>query len=413
MGIPRGLSTVRQTNFYCCVTEISVGENGVLGSLTIGGYDASRLIPNDVTFPIATPEAPRLQAALQSISAEDTLAGSITLLSSNITVAIDSTLPYLYLPKASCTNFKRAFGLEFNSDLDQYQLNASAHGQLRKVNPPLVFQFGSSSSSVNITVPYQAFDLQTTAPITSNGTNYFPLRCTDDVSQFVLGRAFLQEAYVLADYETGNFSVSQADFSGKATNIVTINHAITSTPTPVPARSSGSDLSKGAIAGMAVGASAGVILLLSILFFFCRRRRSQKQDTAIRQNDISAPIPYNEKTGMESAPSSPSMSNPSNEATLAMSPSAVSPITRLEERLERLERANTARSPELELPNRNSYEERTLPPQYVQQELPGSATAAEIGPRSHRASREPESENLPAKPRSARHIVELDASRDG
>ena len=382
-----------------------------------------------MTFPISTSgqNASRLEAGLQSITASGTLVGDVTLLSSNITVAIDSAQPYLYLPKASCSVFERAFGLTLNSSLNLYQPNTTAHGALRKSNPSLSFQFGASASDMlNITLPYQAFDLQTTAPITQNGTNYFPIRCTSDSSQFVLGRAFLQETYLLADYVTGNFSISQVDFSGKQANIVTINHADKpTTPTDNSAPGSASSgLGKGTIAGIAVGASIAVILLLSVLFFFCRKRKAK--DSASKRGSISAPIPYD--ASKESWPSSPASSqthkfnptsnNNNNNNTIVSGFSGQTPaVQSFEERLQRLERAGTTRVPDLELPNTNSYvESRKMRNEYgprLKQELPGSATAAEIASKSRRASKD-ERENVEEKPPvPAKDVFELADERSG
>lgn len=374
-----------------------------------------------MTFPISTSgqNASILEAGLQSITASGTLVGDVTLLSSNITVAIDSAQPYLYLPRASCPVFARAFGLTLNTTLNLYQPNTTAHGALRTSNPSLNFQFGTSPSGMlNITLPYQAFDLQTTAPITKNGSNYFPIRCTDDSSQFVLGRAFLQETYLLADYEMGNFSISQADFSGKPANIMTINHAtMTTTPRQNPAKNpTSSGLGKGAIAGIAVGASVAVILLLSLLFFFFRKRKNA--DTTSKRGSISAPIPYD--ASKESWPSSPASSQTtkisptSNNNTMTTAFTDQTPaVQSFEERLQRLERAGTTtRALNSELPNTNSYvESRKMRNEYgpkLNQELPGSATAAEIADKSRRASRDERGKSWQEKPPvPAKDIFEL------
>lgn len=372
-----------------------------------------------MTFPISTSGqiAPRLEAGLQSITASGTLDGDVTLLSSNITVAIDSALPYLYLPKASCSIFERAFGLTLDPTLNLYQPNTTAHGALRKSNPSLNFEFGTSTSDIlNITLPYQAFDLQTTAPITQNGTNYFPVRCTGDNSQFVLGRAFLQETYLLADYEMGNFSISQADFSGKKATIVTINHAdMPATSIDNSARGTkSSGLGTGAIAGIAVGASVAVILLLSILFFFCRKRNGR--DGAFKRGSISAPIPYN--ASKESWPSSPASSQThkispaTNNTAMAGFSDQNAAVQSFEERLQRLERARTTRAPDSELPNTNSrVESRKMRNEYgprLNQELPGSATAAEIASKSRRASKDERRKSWDEKPPvPAKDVFEL------
>ena len=223
----------------------------------------------------------------------------------------------------------------------------------------------------------------------------------------VLGRAFLQEAYILADYEKGNFSISQADFSGKTSNIVAIDHSaspssdsssITSRPS-----SAGSHLSSGAIAGIAVGASVFAISLVALLLFCCRIRHKQR---TIRDAPQDGP-PVPEK---ESWPSSPATSPIAQTGTMT-STDPISPLHRFEERLERLERerAQASRPQELD----NSWANEHSPPQYSEdrpkQELPGSATAAEMAERSARTSRNDRSWYSIGRPRPAavRHVAEL------
>lgn len=389
------------------------GEQGILGSLTLGGYDSSRFIPNDLTFSITT--SPKLEAGLRSITASNTLTGTIALLPSNITIAIDSELPFLHLPKSACPIFESAFGLSWIRSLNLYQLNASVHGKLRKSNPTLTFQFGNTATdSMNITVPYQAFDLQTTAPITANGSNYFPLQCSNNASEFTLGRAFLQEAYILADYEAGNFSISQADFSGKEAAIVSINHAASTNSSNPGSQSSatGHSLGKGAIAGIAIGASIAALLLASFLFLFLRKHRSRKGTAQMR--GMSASMPSD--NGKESWPSSPTSSakvnsNPPNGTSMTMTSDSVSPLQRFEERLERLERERAGATQPPELDNNNSWARDVSASKSIgnpSQELPGSATAAEMAARSARGSRVNSSEPLETKPRTpAKHIFEL------
>ena len=74
-----------------------------------------------------------------------------------------------------------------------------------------------------------------------------------------LGRAFLQEAYVVADYERSNFSVHQVAFSTQPQNIVAIYP-----PNSSLAEASDRDkpsLGTGAIAGISIGAVAVVVFI--------------------------------------------------------------------------------------------------------------------------------------------------------
>ncbi|KAL8719080.1 MAG: hypothetical protein Q9181_008109, partial [Wetmoreana brouardii] len=222
---------------------------GVHGSLILGGYDKSRLTDNGVTFGIPNNDPSVLSAQVQSITASNTLIGDAILLSGNITATVDSDLPYIYLPNSACKKFETAFGLSWDASRELYLLNDTVHGKLRESNPSISISLGQSASkTVNVSLPYQAFDLQVTQPIAENGTNYFPLRCSSNASQYVLGRAFLQETYLLVDYEKSNFSLSQAQFNDRS-DIVTIDHSSSGpVSNTTSTASSGASLSRGAIA---------------------------------------------------------------------------------------------------------------------------------------------------------------------
>ncbi|KAL8715954.1 MAG: hypothetical protein Q9220_000621 [cf. Caloplaca sp. 1 TL-2023] len=323
----------------------SYHSQGVLGSLTLGGYDQSKFVKNDVTFNINQGNAKALRAGIRSVDASNTLIGNTNLLSDNITATIDSDLPYLYLPTAMCKKFETAFGLSWDAARQLYLVNDTIHGSLRSLNPSISFSLGPSATQMtNVTLPYLAFDLQVTQPIAENGTNYFPLRCTSNSSQYVLGRAFLQETYLVVDYETSNFSISQAQFTNQS-EIVTINHSSgNSTTGDNPAGSGGPALSNGAIAGIAIGASVAVVLVLSLLVILIRRSRRQSQDHSRGPPSISGPIPFD--STKDSWPNSPTSSGDHNtQPPMSALSNTETPFQRFEERLERLERANTTHLP--------------------------------------------------------------------
>ncbi|KAL8834995.1 MAG: hypothetical protein Q9170_003485 [Blastenia crenularia] len=387
---------------------------GILGSLVLGGFDRSRSGTN-ATFDISEDDSYSLRAQIQSITASNTLIGDTTLLSRNITAVIDSDLPYLYLPNIVCTKFEIAFGLSWDASRELYLVNDTVHSKLRTENPTLQFGLGQSASeTVNITLPYLAFDLQVTRPIAENGTNYFPLRCSSNATQYVLGRAFLQEAYLFVDYEKTSFSISQAQFNNNS-DIVTVNHAGNGSTLPVmPVDSTENSLTHGAIAGIAIGSSVAVVLLLSFLFFLFRRSHRRNQDSIRDRATISAPIPIDESK--DPWPTSPTSSG-NSVPPMTSSATSESPIRRLEERLLRLERANTTLLPEYtpmwtdehrpigEFPGESAptqgqpaVVERTY--QRPEQELPGSPAARELQ-EAHVSKR--------AQPRPVKHVFELAA----
>lgn len=107
--------------------------NKVLGTLTLGGYDSSKFVSNNVSF---------------------------------------------------------AF-----SEIDSRDLTV-VNKRLKAQNATVVFELGNweTDKTVNISLPYAAFDLIAEYPLMPNRTRYFPLvRATND-TQYTLGRAFLQEA---------------------------------------------------------------------------------------------------------------------------------------------------------------------------------------------------------------------------
>ena len=174
---------------------------GVFGSLTFGGYDRSRFIPNNVSFSLAPDISRDLVVGLQSITATMANGSTKSLLPSSILTFIDSTLPYIYLPVEACTLFEEAFGLVWNSTVEQYLVNDTQHQILLAKNPNFTFRVGDSKTggpTVDIVLPYASFDLQAEYPLLLDTSRYFPLQPGNDTT-YLLGRTFLQEAYVARD----------------------------------------------------------------------------------------------------------------------------------------------------------------------------------------------------------------------
>ncbi|CAG8980566.1 hypothetical protein HYALB_00002564 [Hymenoscyphus albidus] len=242
------------------------------GSLTLGGYDASRFIPNNLTFQFGADDSKPLTLGLQAIQATNTFQGVMSLLPSGILTFIDSTVPEIWLPLAVCRIFEAAFGLQYDPSTDRYLVNDIIHAALVLMNPVLTFKIGSpvdGGNNTNINLPYKAFDLQASYPIYPNTTNYFPLRRAMNDSQYTLGRNFLQEAYVIADYERSNFSVSQCVFNEKTTNeIITIK-----SPAEVIGKTG---LQKNALIGIVVAAVVFLAISLIGVVFWFRRRKSRR-----------------------------------------------------------------------------------------------------------------------------------------
>ena len=161
----------------------------------MGGYDRSRFTQHDGSWPIDG--ADNLAVQLQSIIGT-TGSNSQGLLPTPITALIDSSLPYIWLPREAYLLFEIAFGLEWDDISQLYLVNDTLHTSLVQQNASLTFNLGGmtggSTTNVNITLPYAAFDLTASQLLVTNATRYYPLKRAANPTQYVIGRTFFQEA---------------------------------------------------------------------------------------------------------------------------------------------------------------------------------------------------------------------------
>lgn len=196
------------------------------------------------------------------------------------TAYIDSTVAELWLPVEVCEAFEGAFGLVYDNNTGLYLVNDELHDRLKAENASITFQLGQkfvANATINITLPYDAFDLQASPPYKglTNATNYFPLRRATKDNQITLGRTFLQESYLTVDWERHNFSVSQCNWAlGGNKDIVSIISPNYTGENNIPA----SGLSTGAIIGIVVGIGLVVIFAAGAFYLWFRRRRQMQMD---------------------------------------------------------------------------------------------------------------------------------------
>ena len=283
----------------------SSGLKHVPASLTLGGYDTNRFLPHNTSFaldPYQNPVAAINEITVSAQTPPSSGAGAGSGWNTNPATllkfgeadlfTIDSSTPFLWLPESVCKRFETALGLVYDTNLQLYTFghNASQHDAL--VNWNLTFNFviadlPGSAKAVNISLPYSAFDLQLSYPYpglnatsSSPAINYFPLRKAANSSQYTIGRTFLQEAYLIVDYERNNFSVHQATFAIDAlTNysLVSIDKSDNSTLSDHDTSTS-SSLSKGTIVGIVVACAVVLAAILASLIFWLRRRRHTAPD---------------------------------------------------------------------------------------------------------------------------------------
>ncbi|KAL8915131.1 MAG: hypothetical protein Q9172_006951 [Xanthocarpia lactea] len=258
---------------------------GNFGSLTLGGSDTSKYVPTNVSFNLAPDVGRDLVVGIKSITSTF-INGSVSSLLPSPTLAfVDSTVPYLYLPVDACKAFESELGLVYNEKKNFYFVDDALHQTLSLLMPQFNFRLANdkfSEPTIEITLPYASFDLIAEPPLTPNATRYFPLRRGAD-NQITLGRAFLQEAYVITDYDQKNFTVAQALFNDTAKpNIVPIpwNATIVS--------GAGKRLTREAIIGVSTGSVVfGLLLILLVIFLTLRwRKRRVMTDTATNYRDF-------------------------------------------------------------------------------------------------------------------------------
>jgi hypothetical protein len=249
----------------------------VFGSLTLGGFDASRFVSNNLNISMNGDISRDLLVAVQSITTN--LTGSGSLLSNPIYAYIDSLVPHMWLPLDSCAAFETAFNLTWNSTAQLYLVNDTLHQSLLAQNPTVTITIGPSTSgeSIPIEMPYWSFMLNASYPLVNNNLRYFPLKRADNDTQYTLGRVFLQNAYVIANYEFFNFSVHQAKYP----DISVTQQIITLCPRE-GCDGSHTGLNTGAIVGGVLAAVAVVAIISFGIWWGLSRKRS----TALKEDHI-------------------------------------------------------------------------------------------------------------------------------
>ncbi|KAK6587499.1 hypothetical protein PZA11_000789 [Diplocarpon coronariae] len=252
--------------------------NTVLASLTLGGYDASLTVPNDLTFQFSADSNSELTVNIKAITISSQNNGIQGLNSASFPAIIDSTVPYLYLPIEVCRQFEVIFGLTYDYSSNLYLVNEDLHVALVEQAAQVTFTLtnAAGASDVNIAMPYAAFDLMASWPLVQNSTRYFPLKRATENSTLVLGRAFLQEAYLVADYERSNFSVYQMKWDPNAKGDIRAILPLTDTPAQA---AKNRKVSITVIVAISIGGALFITIVASCVIKacqYCQRRRAME-----------------------------------------------------------------------------------------------------------------------------------------
>ncbi|TVY86395.1 hypothetical protein LAWI1_G008903, partial [Lachnellula willkommii] len=238
------------------------------GSLNIGGFDQSRALGQvssqaylanhlpidllDIGIGVAEGGSP-----FNFTSKAGLLAAGNSTLSPSTSVFIEAPLPYIYLPQSTCDAITQYLPVSYQAKYGLYFWDTGAAEYQRIVSSPsfLSFTFRLNSNinqNFTINVPFALLNLTLTRPIVDRSTQYLPLRPTEGPSgKYVLGRAFLQAAFIGVNWQSASNDGSGAWFLAQAPgpNTQTHNDATTIQPsdaTIVGSANSWTDTWKGA-----------------------------------------------------------------------------------------------------------------------------------------------------------------------
>jgi hypothetical protein len=307
-------------------------------SLVLGGYDSSRVLGDVSAQSVSLDPATsgQLDIIIKDIGLG--LAGGWTppgfaskdglLLQNNggtgpTNVTIDPTVPYMYLAGATCDAITASLPISFDKDLGLYLWDTtdSNYANITSSATYLSFVFDSnemSTQNITVKVPIAQLALTLQAPLVEKNTTYFP--CYISTATPVLGRAFLQSAFVGVNYfegdNAGTWFLAQAPgpaLSNQGITAIDVRAATlggsnssweqswakywniedfpssnptspsgsqssgnSTTPSPSQSTNSSSGLSTGAKAGIGIGvAIVGVIFIAAAVWFAVLRPRRQ------------------------------------------------------------------------------------------------------------------------------------------
>jgi hypothetical protein len=250
--------------------------------------------------------------------------GSLAIPTSSYVARIDSTRPYILLPRTTCDQLTSALGIAWDAPSGHYLIGKDANDRLKTQNVTLEFLLGSQSTpqsqitanstlTTKISIPYSALALNLSYPYLAPGNTslYLPIMPTDDTNQYILGRAFLQQAYLIANYERKAFTLNPINWTKIATKKVPDVYSIPTNSSKItPSYLLDGQISRGSArklntAALIAGIVVGVVLLIIAIFgFFCfRRRKAKKEQLAQEEREAQMKLDTNIRSATGSSDS--------------------------------------------------------------------------------------------------------------
>ena len=302
------------------------------GSLVFGGYDRGRVIGPvinydaygelaliDVEIGVETGESPfnfDMQSNLMKIPQTGEFTGSLPTL-------VKPEYPYIYVNQETLDAVTSLLPVKFSQSAGFYLWDTQDPSYKQIINSPayLGFVFPSetgNTANMTVKVPFKLLNLtlEKSASGLSSDVPYLPLMATElgtDLSlDILLGRAFLQSAFIGTNWNTNTSWLAQAPGPGSGDGLgyspVDVMNKMTTLDareggtlfadswsshwTPISKSTSGGGgnnggndggsggISGGAIAGIVVGAVVIIAVIAFIVFFLVRRKRKARKSAA-------------------------------------------------------------------------------------------------------------------------------------
>jgi hypothetical protein len=193
---------------------------------------------------------------------------------------IDSKSPITILPQFFCKALlEEGLGLQLDNSSGLYLIDSTNHQRLLKkhltfrfnITTQKTFNWNSSYvTSINFDFTYQRMLLKVNLPQNSESSYYIPIKCSDQSDDYVLGRAFMQKAYLIVGEKNYYLAKATLDPSFKP-NPVALGTGEKIIVSPIPKESG--EVSKKLVVGIVVASIVGGILTFLGMLWLLRSKR--------------------------------------------------------------------------------------------------------------------------------------------
>ncbi|KAL1631768.1 hypothetical protein SLS56_004287 [Neofusicoccum ribis] len=199
------------------------------GSLVLGGYDKGRTLGTYTNYTGDAVELLDIGLGVETGGSpfSDGFKSKTGLLLNNsgehttLSTGIDPGSPYMYLPGKTCEEIAKHLPIRYDTTLRYYLWDVDDPAYEKIVTSPAYLSFvfapgTSDTTNTTIKVPLALLNLTLDTPIVSKPTQFFPCNEYEPTSgsNYRLGRAFLQAAFIGHNFRTSMTWLGQAPGPG-------------------------------------------------------------------------------------------------------------------------------------------------------------------------------------------------------